>query len=168
MMEGIVWKLGDNIDTDLIVPGQYLDAPIEEATRHVFESIKPGFSSRVKQGDIIIGGKNFGCGSSRENAPAAIKKLGIACIAAESFARIFFRNAIAIGLPVVICRDISTHFSEGDRARISFRAALIENLETGSKIQGKPFPDEILALLEKGGIMEMLKADGKKQGNPEA
>ncbi|MFH1154475.1 MAG: 3-isopropylmalate dehydratase [Pseudomonadota bacterium] len=163
MMEGKVWILGDNIDTDLIVPGQYLDAPIEDVTRHVFESIKPGFSSQVEKGDIIVGGKNFGCGSSRENAPLALKTLGIACIAADSFARIFFRNAIAIGLPVVMCRDISKHFSEASRARIDFRTATIENSETGSKIKGEPFPEEIITMLEKGGIMELLKAERKKQ-----
>jgi len=162
ILKGKVWKLGDNIDTDLIVSGQYLDAPIEEVVRHVFESVHPGFADEVREGDIIIAGRNFGCGSSRENAPAALKKLGVACIAAESFARIFFRNAIAIGLPLVVCTGVSEIFNEGDEASISFREAIVGNTGSGAKREGEAFSDEIISIVENGGILEKLKA-GRKQ-----
>jgi len=156
-MKGKVWKLGNNIDTDLIVPGQYLDAPIEEVVKHVFESILPEFVKEVRSSDIIIAGKNFGCGSSRENAPAALQKLGIACIVAESFARIFFRNSIAIGLPVVICKRVTDIFNGGENASVSFRKASVENLNSGVTLQGELPSDDILSIVEKGGILEMLK-----------
>ena len=156
-MKGKVWKLGNNIDTDLIVPGQYLDAPIEEVVKHVFESILPEFINEVRSSDIIIAGKNFGCGSSRENAPAALQKLGIACIVAESFARIFFRNSIAIGLPVVICKRVTDIFNGGENASVSFRKASVENLNSGVTLQGELPSDDILSIVEKGGILEMLK-----------
>jgi 3-isopropylmalate dehydratase small subunit len=161
-VKGKIWKLGDNIDTDVIVSGQYLDAPIDEVIRHVLESIRPEFVKEVKKGDIIVAGKNFGCGSSRENAPAAIQKLGIACIVAESFARIFFRNSIAIGLPVVICKDVTGIFNEGERAVIEFRKAHVENLNSGAALQGELLSDEILSIVEKKGILEMLKCIRKK------
>jgi 3-isopropylmalate/(R)-2-methylmalate dehydratase small subunit len=161
-INGKVWMLGDNIDTDSIVPGQFLDAPIDEVVKHVFESIKPEFVKEVRPGDVIIAGRNFGCGSSRENAPAALKKLGVACIAAESFARIFFRNALAIGLPLVICKGVPGIFAEGEEARIAFREARVENVKNGSVLEGEAFSDEIIAIVEKGGIMEMLKALKKK------
>jgi 3-isopropylmalate/(R)-2-methylmalate dehydratase small subunit len=157
-INGKVWMLGDNIDTDSIVPGQFLDAPIDEVVKHVFESIKPEFVKEVRPGDVIIAGRNFGCGSSRENAPAALKKLGVACIAAESFARIFFRNALAIGLPLVICKGVPGIFAEGEEARIAFREARVENVKNGSVLEGEAFSDEIIAIVEKGGILEMLKA----------
>lgn len=156
-INGNVWKFADNIDTDAIVPGQYLDAPIDEIVKHVFESINPKFVAEVKSGDIIVGGKNFGCGSSRENAPEALKKSGIACVIAESFARIFFRNAIAIGLPVVICRDASNNFAEGEQACVNLDKALIENTTKGIKLSAVPLHDEIIAIINKGGIVGLLK-----------
>lgn len=156
-IKGRIWKFGDNIDTDAIVPGTYLDAPLQEIVKHVFESIHPKFLTDVRQGDIIIAGKNFGCGSSRENAPAALKEMGISCIVAESFARIFFRNAIALGLPVLNCSGIHTQFKEGDYARIDLKNATIENIENGTTLVSHPMHAEIIKIIEQGGILNTLK-----------
>lgn len=153
-----VWKFGNNMDTDVIVPGQFLDAPIEEIAPHVFESVKPGFAAGVRAGDFIVAGTNFGCGSSREQAPAALKAAGIACIVAESFSRIFFRNAIAIGLPVMICAGVAGGFQDGQQARVSLERCRIRNLDTGADYQGEPFSEEIRVILERGGILEYIKA----------
>lgn len=155
-----VWKFGSHIDTDAIVPGRYLDAPMDEIAAHVFEGVRPEFAGSVKAGDIIISGSNFGCGSSREQAPAVLKAIGIACVAAESFARIFFRNAIAIGLPVLTCKGISEGFEDGHRARLSVDNVLIENLDTGKCWQGDPLFPEMLEIIARGGILEYLKAAG--------
>jgi 3-isopropylmalate dehydratase small subunit len=157
-LKGRVWKFDDHVNTDLIAPGQYLDAPIDEVVKHVFENVRPEFVKDVQNGDIIIAGKNFGCGSSRENAPEALKKAGIRCIVAESFARIFFRNAITIGLPVVICHDILSSFNDGDVAEIDMRQAVIKNLATGIEVLGDVFPNEILSIVESGGMLEKLKS----------
>ncbi|HOE17048.1 MAG TPA: 3-isopropylmalate dehydratase [Syntrophorhabdaceae bacterium] len=163
-IQGEVWKFGDNIDTDAIVPGRYLDASLDEIAPHVFESLNPKFAGTVKQGDIIVAGKNFGCGSSRENAPAALKKLGIGCIIAESFARIFFRNAIAIGLPVITSHTAFGSFSEGERALVNFVQARIENTTLRTMTSADPLPDEVLSIIEKGGILNLLKEiQGGKQ-----
>jgi 3-isopropylmalate/(R)-2-methylmalate dehydratase small subunit len=156
-INGKIWKFGDNIDTDVIVPGQYLDAPMEEIVQHVFESVNPKFVAEIKTGDMIVAGSNFGCGSSRENAPEALKKLGVACIIAESFARIFFRNAIAIGLPVIICRDAFKSFAEGEQARVNLDKALIENTTKGVTVSATELHEEIMAILNKGGIVGLLK-----------
>ena len=158
-INGDVWKFGDNIDTDAIVSGQYLDAPLEEVVQHVFESINARFAKDVKTGDIIVAGKNFGCGSSRENAPAALKKLGISGIIAESFARIFFRNAIAIGLPVITSPDAFNCFGEGEHARINLPEAWIENTTKGIRASANPLPDEVLRIIKKGGILNLLKEE---------
>lgn len=160
-IEGRVWKFGDSIDTDLIVPGQYLDAPVDEAAKHALESIRPDFAREVRNGDILVAGKNFGCGSSRENAPIVLQKLGVGCIVAESFARIFFRNAIAIGLPLVTCKGAAGIFSEGETARVEFREARVQNPKSGAALQGEPLSGDILAIVEKGGILELLKSARK-------
>jgi 3-isopropylmalate dehydratase small subunit len=156
-IKGKVWILGDNISTDLIAPGQYLDAAIDEVVKHVFEANLPEFVKEMCSGDIIVAGRNFGCGSSRENAPEALKKLGISCIAAESFARIFFRNAIAIGLPVVICKGVAGQFKQGETAVVDFREARVKNISSGAMLQGEPFSGDIVAIVESGGILEKLK-----------
>ncbi|HQG31760.1 MAG TPA: 3-isopropylmalate dehydratase [Deltaproteobacteria bacterium] len=155
--KGDVWKFGDNVDTDVIVPGQYLDAPITEIFPHVFESINPAFAKEVKKGDIIVAGKNFGCGSSRENAPSALKEMGIGCIVAESFARIFFRNAVAIGLPVISCGDVSSRFQDHDHASVNLSKALIENTTRKTVTAANPLSEEMLRIIEKGGILNLLK-----------
>jgi 3-isopropylmalate/(R)-2-methylmalate dehydratase small subunit len=156
-IQGKVWKFGDNIDTDVMVPGQYLDAPMEEVVQHVFESINPEFAKGVKNSDIIVAGKNFGCGSSRENAPDALKKLGIGCIIAESFARIFFRNAIAIGLPVISCKNVSSSFDDNDCARVNLPDARIENITKKKMLTAQSLSEEMLRIIEKGGILNLLK-----------
>ena len=165
-IQGNVWKFGDNIDTDAIVSGQYLDAPLDEVVPHVLESVNPRFAKDVKMGDVIVAGKNFGCGSSRENAPEALKMLGIRGIIAESFARIFFRNAIAIGLPVITCQDAFTiSFRDGDQVRINLQEARIENTTQGMAALARPLPAEVLQIIEKGGILNLLKEE-MREGNP--
>jgi 3-isopropylmalate/(R)-2-methylmalate dehydratase small subunit len=157
IMEGRVWRFGNNIDTDVIVPGQYLDAPMDVVVKHVLESVNPDFVKEVREGDIIVAGKNFGCGSSRENAPAAIKELGIGCIVAESFGRIFFRNAIAIGLPLLNCSGISEKFKEGDRALVRLSEAKVENKTRDLTIDAIPLSEEMLNILNRGGMLALLK-----------
>ncbi|MDD5668057.1 MAG: 3-isopropylmalate dehydratase [Actinomycetota bacterium] len=158
LLKGRAWKFGDNMDTDAIVSGRFLDAPVEEAARHVFESIRPGFVDEVREGDVIVAGANFGCGSSRESAPEALKTLGIGCVVAESFGRIFFRNAIAIGLPAMVCAGVSERFNDGDTARVDVEKATVENLASGSSFAAEPLSGEMLLILESGGIMEVLKS----------
>jgi 3-isopropylmalate/(R)-2-methylmalate dehydratase small subunit len=157
-LNGKVWKFGNDVDTDVIVPGLYLDAPMAEILHHVLESVIPDFAARVEAGDMIVAGTNFGCGSSREQAPMALKEAGLGCVVAESFSRIFFRNAIAIGLPVLTCRGVSDAFQEGQSARVSMKLFQIQNLETGRVLQGDPLSEEMRVILEKGGIIEFLKS----------
>ena len=157
MIQGRVWKFGDNIDTDVIVPGQYLDSPVNDIKIHVFESVNPNFAAGVKEGDIIVAGRNFGCGSSREQAPTALKALGIRCIIAESFGRIFFRNAIAIGLPILTCTQISRLFEDGEKASIYLSEARIENNTRRVSVMADPLSEDMLRILEKGGILELLR-----------
>ena len=151
-----VWKFGDNIDTDQINPGKYMDLSAEEASEHVFEGIAPDFVRKFEPGEIIVGGSNFGCGSSRETAPDALKALGVSVVAAESFGRIFFRNAIAIGLPVLVCPGISNEVTQGDEIEIDIENARVKNLATGNEIQGEPLHEMMLTSLRKGGIMKLL------------
>jgi len=154
---GRVWKFGDNVDTDVICAGRFINSPVDEMKKHVFESIRPEFAAEVKPGDVIVAGAWFGSGSSRETAPAAIRALGIAAVVAESFSRNFYRNAIAIGLPAIECPKASRIFKEGDTARISFSDCKIVNMTSGESLDFKPFPDEMLTVLEAGGIEHLLR-----------
>jgi 3-isopropylmalate/(R)-2-methylmalate dehydratase small subunit len=156
-VRGSVWKLGDNIDTDVITPGKYLSLPMDQLKLHVLEPINPGFAKMVKPGDVIVGGRNFGCGSSREQAPRALKELGIAAIIAESFARIFFRNAINIGLPVLICEGVSRAFDEGDILEADLSTGEVKNVSKGITLRAKPLPPIMLEILSAGGAIELLK-----------
>jgi 3-isopropylmalate/(R)-2-methylmalate dehydratase small subunit len=156
-IRGRVWKVGDQINTDLITPGQYLTAPIEEVKKHVLEPVNPRFAKDAREGDILVAGKNFGCGSSRESAPRALKALGISAVVAESFARIFFRNAVATGLAVVPCPGISPSFEEGEVLELDLESALVKNMNRKLQLQGKPLPKEMLEVLLKGGITPLLK-----------
>jgi 3-isopropylmalate/(R)-2-methylmalate dehydratase small subunit len=156
-IRGRVWKVGDQINTDLITPGQYLTAPIEEVKKHVLEAVNPCFAKEAREGDILVAGKNFGCGSSRESAPRALKALGISAVVAESFARIFFRNAVAIGLAVVPCPGVSQSFEEGETLELDLESARVKNLTREIQLQGKPLPKEMLEVLNKGGITPLLK-----------
>ena len=156
-IKGRVWKFGDNIDTDVITPGKYLNLPMDEIKKHVLEAINPRFSQDVKLGDIIVAGCYFGCGSSRETAPAALKALGIAAVIADSFARIFYRNAIAIGLPSIACLNASVAFNQGDEAKIDFTNTKVVNVTSGKSLDFQTFPPEMLRVLEDGGLEYILK-----------
>lgn len=157
VFKGKVWTFGDNIDTDQINPGKYMDAPVEEASKHVFEAIEPEFAEKFQPGEIIVAGSNFGCGSSRETAPDALKFLGVAVVIAESFGRIFFRNAIAIGLPVLVCPNIADATRTGDEIDVDIEAAHIKNLTNGEEFQGEPLHEMMLTSLKKGGIMKLIQ-----------
>lgn len=162
-MEGKVWKFRDSIDTDVIIAGRYLRTfSLDDLASHVMEAEDPEFAEKVQKGDIIVAGWNFGCGSSREQAPVALKHAGVSAIIAKSFARIFYRNAINVGLPVIIA-DVEAQ--EGDVLRINLEKGLIENMKTGKSFQIQPFKDFMLEILENGGLVKHYlkekKADRK-------
>ena len=156
MIEGWVWKFGDDVDTDVIIPGKYLILPADEAAEHVMAGIRPGFAGEVSPGDVIVGGRNFGTGSSRESAPRAIRDAGIAAIVAKSFARIFFRNCINVGLAPVECPD-ADEIEEGMTVRIDVDGGRVEVLDTGASLEAVPLPDEIGAILKAGGLVPLLR-----------
>ena len=152
-------KYGDNIDTDVIIPARYLNtSDPKELASHCMEDIDKEFSKRVQPGDVMIGGKNFGCGSSREHAPIAIKESGISCVIAATFARIFYRNAINIGLPIVECPEASEKIQPGDRVSVDFDTGVITNLTRNERYQGEPFPPFIQGIIAAGGLMNAIKA----------
>lgn len=154
-MRGRVWKFGANVDTDQIIPAEYLvTGDARELAKHVFEKARPGFAEKARKGDILVAEENFGCGSSREHAPRALIGAGIACVVAKSFARIFFRNAINIGLPVVEC-DVSAQ--DGDEIEIDFEKGVINNLTTNKRYVFKPLPGFLLNLLNSGGLVDYTK-----------
>ncbi len=145
---------GDHVDTDVIIPARYLNtSDPKELAAHCMEDIDPGFIRKIKPGDIIVAGQNFGCGSSREHAPLAIKTAGISCVIAKSFARIFYRNAINIGLPIVVCDG---NFSEGDRLTVDLSAGSIQNHTTGESFAFPPFPAFLQKIIEAGGLMNAM------------
>jgi len=155
---GPAMKFGNNIDTDVILPGKYLVLvdPYELA-KHALEGLDPNFPDKAKKGVIIIGGKNFGCGSSREQAPLALKYAGVKCVIAESFARIFFRNAINIGLAVIEQKGISAAVDDGDKVTVDFEAGTIQNVSKGRSFQVVKLPPFILEILADGGLIENLR-----------
>ena len=157
-IRGRVWKFGDNIDTDVISPSKYMDVPMDEMKKHAFEAINPRFPQEVKNGDVIIAGNNFGCGSSRETAPNVIKTLDVTAVVAESFGRIFFRNAIAIGLPIITCPGVSGSFEEGDEAELDIPGAIVKNISSGLTLSGEVLTKDILDILTAGGILALLKS----------
>jgi len=157
IIQGRVWKFGNNINTDLISPGRYQAATIDEIKEHVLEAVNPRFAKEVRKGDVVVAGKNFGCGSSRESAPRALKALGLEAVVAESFARIFYRNAVAIGLPVLACPSIHQSFEEGETLELDLEKAQVRNLNRNISLQGKPLPPEMRDVLKKGGITPLLK-----------
>ena len=157
-MKGKVWKFGDDIDTDLIVPGRYLVLRDEkDLAACAMEGCDPEFAKNVKPGDIMVGGRNFGCGSSREHAPIAIKGVGISAVVAESFARIFYRNSINIGLPLIEVKDISKHVSQGDEIEIKMDIGILKNITTGEEFKIKRLPDFMVEILDEGGLIPYLK-----------
>ncbi len=153
-INGTVWKYGDNVDTDVIIPARYLNLSTpEELAQHCMEDLDAGFAAKVKPGDIIVGGENFGCGSSREHAPLAIKGAGVACVVARSFARIFYRNAINIGLPILECPQAVDETESGDRLTIDLRAGTIVNERTGRTYYVAPLPEFIMGIVQSGGLV---------------
>jgi 3-isopropylmalate/(R)-2-methylmalate dehydratase small subunit len=157
-ISGYAVKFGNNIDTDVILPGKYLVlVDPNELAKHALEGLDPSFPQKAKAGVIIVGGKNFGCGSSREQAPLALKYSGVKCVIAESFARIFFRNAINIGLPVIECKGISATVSDGDKLTVDFDAGKIENVSKGKSFQVPKLPAFIQEILFDGGLINNLQ-----------
>ena len=157
-MKGKVWKFGDDIDTDIIIPGRYLILRGEdELAEHAMEGLDPEFPKKVSKGDVIVAGKNFGCGSSREHAPVALKGAGISVVVAESFARIFYRNAINVGLPLLESKYISKKVSEGDEVDIDMDKGILKDLNTSEEFEVKVLPEFMLEILNKGGLIPYLK-----------
>lgn len=155
---GRVFKYADNIDTDVIIPARYLNItdPAELAS-HCMEDLDITFVKRVNTGDVITAGWNFGCGSSREHAPQVIRDSGVGCVIAKSFARIFYRNAINIGLPILECEDAADEIRDGDEVEISFDTGVITDVTQGKQWQARPFPPFIRTIMEKGGLLSSLK-----------
>lgn len=155
---GTVHKYPDNVDTDVIIPARYLNSQNpRELAAHCMEDIDKDFVHRVKPGDIMVGGWNFGCGSSREHAPLVIKTSGVACVVAKSFARIFYRNAINIGLPILECEEASEAIAAGDEVSVDFDTGLITDHTTGQTFQAQPFPPFIQQIIAAGGLMNSIK-----------
>ena len=156
--QGIVFKYGDNVDTDVIIPARYLNSsdPAELAT-HCMEDIDKDFVNKVKKGDIIVAEKNFGCGSSREHAPIAIKASGISCVIAKTFARIFYRNAINIGLPILECEEAANDIDMGDKVEVDFTTGVITNHTKNKTYQAEPFPEFMQEMFKVGGLVEQTK-----------
>lgn len=155
--KGIVFKYGDNVDTDVIIPARYLNSsdPAELAT-HCMEDIDKDFIHKVKKGDIIVADKNFGCGSSREHAPIAIKAAGVSCVIAETFARIFYRNAINIGLPIIECPEAAKGIEAGDEVEVDFDSGMIRNISKGTRFQGQAFPEFMQKIIAAEGLVNYI------------
>ena len=156
---GLVHRYGDNVDTDVIIPARYLNtASHSELAAHCMEDIDKDFVKKVKPGDIMVAGKNFGCGSSREHAPIAIKASGISCVIAPTFARIFYRNAINIGLAILECPEAAPEIQAGDEVSVDFDTGLIKDETTGKTFQAQPFPPFIQNIIRKGGLLNSLQS----------
>ena len=156
--KGFVHKYGDNVDTDVIIPARYLNtADHKELASHCMEDIDVDFVKKVKPGDIIVAKANFGCGSSREHAPIAIKASGVSCVIASTFARIFYRNSINIGLPIIECNEASEKIDDGDEVEIDFVSGGNTNITKGESYMGQAFPDFLINIINKGGLLNSLK-----------
>jgi len=167
ILEGSAHTFGRDVDTDVIIPARYLNtSDAAELGSHCMEDIDADFVRRVQPGDVIVAGQNFGCGSSREHAPIAIKAAGVSCVVAASFARIFYRNAINTGLPIVVCPAAAGATRAGDRLRVDLAAGTVENLTQGKTFQAEPFPPFMQDLIARGGLMEYVKTQvgGGKRG----
>ena len=158
--QGTVFKYPDNVDTDVIIPARYLNTSnAQELARHCMEDIDTGFVQKVAKGDLIVAGWNFGCGSSREHAPLVIKTCGVGCVIAKSFARIFYRNAINIGLPILECEAAAAEIQAGDTVSVDFDTGVITDITTGKTYQAAPFPPFIQNIIAKGGLLASLKEE---------
>ncbi|MDD6428035.1 MAG: 3-isopropylmalate dehydratase small subunit [Lachnospiraceae bacterium] len=157
--KGSVHKFGDNIDTDVIIPARYLNSSDpSELAKHCMEDIDKDFVNKVKPGDIIVAEKNFGCGSSREHAPIAIKAAGVSCVIAETFARIFYRNSINIGLPIIESKEASEKIKEGDIVSVDFDSGIITDETTGEQFKGQAFPEFMQKLIDAGGLVNYINS----------
>jgi len=150
------WVLGDDIDTDVLAPGRYMKLGIEEIAKHCLEAVAPTFSKDIKPGDIVVAGRNFGCGSSREQAPAALKHLGVSALVAESFAGLFYRNALNLGLPALVCGG-ARRIRDGNELRLDFQKSELVNLTTGEKLAFEPIPEHLLEMVRDGGLLAHLE-----------
>lgn len=171
--EGKAWVFGDNIDTDVIIPARYLFTSDEaELAKHCMEDIDPDFVNKVHPGDVIVGGNNYGCGSSREHAPIAIKGVGVSVVIARSFARIFYRNSINIGLPILECAEAVDAIQAGDTVRVDLASGRIEDVTTGQTFQAQSYPESILRIISAGGLIaatrEKLRTAGKLPAEPKS
>ena len=156
--KGFVHKYGDNVDTDVIIPARYLNSSDpKELASHCMEDIDVDFVSKVKDGDIMVANNNFGCGSSREHAPIAIKASGVSCVIAATFARIFYRNAINIGLPIMECREAAEKIEAGDEIEIDFDSGVITNITKGESYNAEPFPEFIKEIINKNGLLNSIR-----------
>ena len=162
VIRGRVWKYGDNVNTDVIIPGKYKFriTDVQELAKHAMEGIDPNFYKKIKQGDIIVAGKNFGCGSSREHAPVVLKQAGVGAVIVRSFARIFLRNAINIGLPIAECDELFSKVKNQDILEINLEKGTIRNLTSGAKFSMKPMPEFLLTILKDGGLVSHLRKHG--------
>jgi len=160
VLRGRVWRLGDDISTDVLSPGAYAVDPVEVRKLHVLESVVPGFASEVGSGDIIVAGRNFGCGSSRETAAENLKALGVAGVVAESLSRLFMRNAIAVGLPALVCTGVHAAFADGDVIQVDLTAGQITSAVGGTELWADPLPGEMCRILAAGGILAVLRDRG--------
>ena len=158
MINGRVFKYGDNVDTDVIIPARYLNiSDLVELTSHCMEDIDGEFVKKVNSGDIMAGGKNFGCGSSREHAPLVIKLSGIKCVIAETFARIFYRNAVNIGLPILECPEAAKDIENGDKIEIDLKSGMIANITKGRTYRAEPFPEFMQNIIKAEGLINYVK-----------
>jgi 3-isopropylmalate/(R)-2-methylmalate dehydratase small subunit len=157
-IRGRIWKYGDNVDTDVIIPARYLNvSTAEELATHCMEDMDAGFAAAVQPGDVIVAGENFGCGSSREHAPLAIKGAGVGCVVARSFARIFFRNAIGVGLPILESSAAVADAEKGHQVEIDLERGQIRNLTTGAVYQAEPYPPFMMEIIQAGGLVPYTK-----------
>ncbi len=160
---GKVFRYKDNVDTDVIIPARYLNTSVPaELAKHCMEDIDKDFVKNVKEGDIIVADKNFGCGSSREHAPIAIKASGISCVIASTFARIFYRNSINIGLPIIECEEAVKGISAGDKVSVDFDTGVITDETTGKSYKGEPYPEFMQNIIQAGGLIPYINAKNAK------
>jgi 3-isopropylmalate/(R)-2-methylmalate dehydratase small subunit len=163
MIRGKVWKFGDNISTDYMSPSFGMEESWERRKKSVLH-IHKVFTEECQPGDVIVAGKNFGCGSSRESAPLNLKRLGIGCVVAESFGRIFFRNCMAIALPILACKGVSEIFEEGDQLELDFEYSVVKNLTKGNELKGPQLPADLVDIIRKGGILAFLRSESVLTG----
>lgn len=154
---GTAYKYGDNVDTDVIIPARYLAIQDrKELAEHAMEDIDADFVKKIKKGDLVVAGKNFGCGSSREHAPLVLKESGVSCVIAQTFARIFFRNAINIGLPIIECEEAAKAIADGDTVEVDFDSGKITDVTTGQTFTGQPFPEFMQKIIISGGLINYI------------